>query len=127
MCVIYICKSFHIAIVDWNCSANGWCRHLHGIYSLSQFLRYVYLNKGLISSEPFDRFSAMHFNKYFIGDELWSAPVVLIVIGAIVFIIAFLGCCGAIKESSCMVLTVSICESESILSHCQYSNVLKTL
>lgn len=41
------------------------------------------------------------------GDELWSAPAVLMAIGAIVFIIAFLGCCGAIKESSCMVLTVS--------------------
>lgn len=41
------------------------------------------------------------------GDELWSAPAILMAIGAIVFIIAFLGCCGAIKESSCMVLTVS--------------------
>lgn len=30
------------------------------------------------------------------------------VIGAVVFIIAFLGCCGAIKESSCMVLTVNL-------------------
>lgn len=34
-------------------------------------------------------------------------PVLLMVIGSIVFVIAFLGCCGAIKESSCMVLSVS--------------------
>lgn len=25
------------------------------------------------------------------------------------FVIAFLGCCGAVRESSCMVLTFSIC------------------
>lgn len=44
---------------------------------------------------------------FILGDELWSAPAILMAIGAIVFIIAFLGCCGAIKENSCMVLTVS--------------------
>lgn len=49
----------------------------------------------------------MTVNRFISGDELWSAPGILMAIGAIVFIIAFLGCCGAIKESSCMVLTVS--------------------
>lgn len=32
----------------------------------------------------------------------------LIVIGAIIFIIAFFGCCGAIRESHCMTITVSV-------------------
>lgn len=32
----------------------------------------------------------------------------LIVIGAVIFIVAFFGCCGAIKENACMTLTVSI-------------------
>lgn len=31
------------------------------------------------------------------------------VVGGVVFVIAFLGCCGAVRESSCMVLTFSIC------------------
>lgn len=30
------------------------------------------------------------------------------VVGIVVFVIAFFGCCGAVKENSCMVLTVSI-------------------
>lgn len=46
-------------------------------------------------------------NSFISGDELWTAPTILMAIGAVVFVIAFLGCCGAIKESSCMVLTVS--------------------
>uniref|UniRef100_A0A8C7SU74 Cd63 antigen n=1 Tax=Oncorhynchus mykiss TaxID=8022 RepID=A0A8C7SU74_ONCMY len=37
-----------------------------------------------------------------------SAPLVLIVVGVIVFFIAFFGCCGAWKESYCMVTMFSI-------------------
>ena len=36
-----------------------------------------------------------------------TAPVFLIIIGAIIFIVGFLGCCGAWKENYCMVTTVS--------------------
>lgn len=51
---------------------------------------------------------ARYYHYYnFVGEAYWSAPLVLIVVGAVVFIIAFFGCCGAIKESSCMILTVS--------------------
>lgn len=35
------------------------------------------------------------------------APTATIVIGAIIFVIAFLGCCGAIKENRCLLITVS--------------------
>ncbi|XP_013140503.1 PREDICTED: CD63 antigen-like isoform X1 [Papilio polytes] len=45
-------------------------------------------------------------------DELQShltvAPWLFIVIGAVMFIIAFFGCCGAIRESHCMVVTYAI-------------------
>nr|CAD7460911.1 unnamed protein product [Timema tahoe] len=38
----------------------------------------------------------------------FSVPsIALIIVGSIVFIVAFYGCCGAIRESSCMVTTVS--------------------
>lgn len=44
---------------------------------------------------------------------IWSAPTLLMVVGGIVFVIAFLGCCGAVRESSCMVLSVSIDQNQS--------------
>lgn len=37
-----------------------------------------------------------------------SAPIVFIVFGSIVFIISFFGCCGAIRESHCMVVTYAV-------------------
>lgn len=39
--------------------------------------------------------------------NLTFPSITLIVIGSIIFIIAFLGCCGAIRESHCMMVTVS--------------------
>jgi uncharacterized membrane protein YidH (DUF202 family) len=35
-----------------------------------------------------------------------ASPIALIVVGSIVFVIAFYGCCGAIRESHCMIVTV---------------------
>lgn len=37
-----------------------------------------------------------------------SPAIVLIVIGAVIFIIAFFGCCGAIRESHCMIVTFAV-------------------
>jgi len=44
----------------------------------------------------------------FLDDRFFSAPALLIAVGAIVFIVSFFGCCGAVKENHCMILTVSI-------------------
>lgn len=38
----------------------------------------------------------------------YAVPSLLIAIGAIIFIIAFFGCYGAMKENYCMILTFSI-------------------
>uniref|UniRef100_G3MRU8 Tetraspanin n=2 Tax=Amblyomma TaxID=6942 RepID=G3MRU8_AMBMU len=43
-----------------------------------------------------------------IGDDYVSAPVILIVVGSIVFLVAFLGCCGAMQESYCMLMLFSV-------------------
>ena len=43
----------------------------------------------------------------FLEDRILAPPIVLIVAGAIVFLVAFLGCCGAIKENYLMLLAVS--------------------
>jgi len=48
-----------------------------------------------------------YFLKVSESSNFASAPVFLIVIGVIVAIVGFLGCCGAIKENYCMVTTVS--------------------
>ncbi|XP_064466226.1 CD63 antigen-like [Ornithodoros turicata] len=37
-----------------------------------------------------------------------GAPVAIIVLGVFVFILAFLGCCGAWKEHTCMITTFSV-------------------
>lgn len=39
--------------------------------------------------------------------QLVYVSYVLIAVGAVLLIIGFLGCCGAVKESRCMLLTVS--------------------
>ncbi|KAJ1531077.1 hypothetical protein ONE63_005904 [Megalurothrips usitatus] len=40
----------------------------------------------------------------FLEDRILAPPIVLIVAGAIVFLVAFLGCCGAIKENYFMLI-----------------------
>ncbi|KAJ8917823.1 hypothetical protein NQ315_010732, partial [Exocentrus adspersus] len=35
-------------------------------------------------------------------------PILLIIIGSIIFVTAFFGCCGAIKENTCMLTTFAI-------------------
>lgn len=41
----------------------------------------------------------------FFGGSFSGAAIVLIVIGSIIFIIGFFGCCGAYKENYCMTMT----------------------
>lgn len=43
-----------------------------------------------------------------VGDDYVSAPIILIVVGSIVFLVAFLGCCGAMQESYCMLMLFSV-------------------
>jgi len=42
------------------------------------------------------------------GSKFASVSVFIIIVGVIVFIIGFLGCCGAVKENYCMVTTFAI-------------------
>ncbi|XP_076374234.1 CD63 antigen-like isoform X1 [Tachypleus tridentatus] len=44
----------------------------------------------------------------FLGDRYASAPILLIVVGVIIFVLSFMGCCGAIKENYCMVMTFGV-------------------
>lgn len=44
--------------------------------------------------------------------QLANVSYLLIAVGAVLLVIGFLGCCGAIRESKCMLLTVSNAESD---------------
>merc|ERR1711884_234611 len=44
----------------------------------------------------------------FLGDDFFNTPVFMIVVGCIIFFVAFFGCCGAIKENHCMTTTFSV-------------------
>jgi len=44
----------------------------------------------------------------FLGDQFFSTPVFLVIVGCIIFFVAFFGCCGAIKENHCMTLAFAI-------------------
>jgi drug/metabolite transporter (DMT)-like permease len=44
----------------------------------------------------------------FLGDGFFNTPVLLVVVGCIIFFITFFGCCGAIKEHHCMTLAFSV-------------------
>jgi CD63 antigen len=50
------------------------------------------------------------FNDYFsfFGDSFSGAAILLIVVGSVIFIIGFFGCCGAYKENYCMTMTFAV-------------------
>jgi CD63 antigen len=50
------------------------------------------------------------FKSYFafFGNEVNSAAIFLIIIGLVVIVVSFFGCCGAYKENHCMVVTFSV-------------------
>ncbi|CAH1378719.1 unnamed protein product [Tenebrio molitor] len=47
--------------------------------------------------------------KHFMENELLAPPIILIVVAAIVFIVAFLGCFGAIRESYNLLIAFAVC------------------
>ncbi|XP_076651837.1 uncharacterized protein LOC143358539 [Halictus rubicundus] len=46
-----------------------------------------------------------HSYQHFLDNKFLSVPSLLIAIGAIIFFIAFFGCCGAVRENYCMIVT----------------------
>ena len=41
----------------------------------------------------------------FLGDSYVNTPFFLMIVGGVIFLVAFLGCCGAWKESKCLIYT----------------------
>jgi len=41
----------------------------------------------------------------FLGESYVNTPIFLMIVGGVIFLVAFLGCCGAWKESKCLIYT----------------------
>lgn len=78
----------------------------------------ILLSVGLTVKGYYNEYEHFLNNKYIYASDL------LIVIGCVIFIVAFLGCCGAIKESPCLTLTVSITfrnrKQSSVILSCSF-------
>ena len=49
------------------------------------------------------------FMTYIIGSDLYSVAIYMVLLGGgFVFFISFLGCCGAITENRCLLITVCV-------------------
>lgn len=44
----------------------------------------------------------------FLGNAYVNTPVVFMIVGGVIFVIAFFGCCGAWKKSECMIYTYAV-------------------
>lgn len=44
----------------------------------------------------------------FVGDNYTNTPIAIVVLGVIIFAIAFFGCCGTCKDNKCMMYTYGI-------------------
>lgn len=51
-------------------------------------------------------FFSLSFQELGIDSSLFAGVDLLIAVGSIIMVLGFLGCCGAIKESRCMLLLV---------------------
>lgn len=45
---------------------------------------------------------------HFLDPSYFSPATLLVVVGVLIFVIAFCGCCGALRESTCMVLVFAV-------------------
>lgn len=60
-----------------------------------------------------DSFKDLAASKNF--EALQFGGVALIVVGGVIMVVGFFGCCGAIRESQCLLVMVGICQSTDLL------------
>ncbi|XP_050304861.1 23 kDa integral membrane protein-like [Anthonomus grandis grandis] len=91
-------------MVDIDCAAlmRSYARYILIIFNLFFVLTGVIIvSVGVSAKAYFNEFDELLDAKYFYVSDLF------IVVGIIVFLIAFFGCCGAAKENACMTSTFS--------------------
>lgn len=66
----------------------------------------LFVITGLVLLSVGAAIKAVYWNYHvFLDDKYFSAPNLLIAVGLIILMVSFLGCCGAIKENHCMIVS----------------------
>jgi len=70
----------------------------------------------------------------FLSDNYLNTPIFIIIVGVVIFVVAFFGCCGAWQESSCMIYVYAvlislllICEIGAAIAAFMLKGDLKTV
>ncbi|TOF85745.1 hypothetical protein CGJ15_25665, partial [Vibrio parahaemolyticus] len=56
------------------------------------------------------------YGNLLLSKGMFTVPVIVLIIGLIIVIIGFLGCCGALKENSCMLKTYAFIVAVLLIS-----------
>ncbi|XP_066145971.1 CD63 antigen-like [Euwallacea fornicatus] len=89
-------------MVDCSSIMRNYSRYLLIIFNFFFVLTgIIIISVGFSAKAYFNEFDHLLDDKYFYVSDL------LIVVGAVIFIIAFFGCCGAAKENACLTNTFS--------------------
>jgi len=73
-------------------------------------LIFVIAGIGLIATGSYVNVKMDEYYDFF-GSDYLGPGILLIVVGVMIFLIAFFGCCGAIKENHCLTMTFAVCLS----------------
>lgn len=66
----------------------------------------IFVITGIILLSIGTTIYAVYYNyNHFLDNKFLSVPSLLIAVGVIIFFIAFFGCCGAVRENYCMLVT----------------------
>lgn len=89
-------------MIDCNTIMRNYSKYMLVIFNFFFVLTgVIIISVGVSAKAYFNEFDHLLDDKYFYVSDL------LIVIGAIIFCIAFFGCCGAAKENACLTTTFS--------------------
>lgn len=70
------------------------------------FFNLIFVITGIVLLSIGAVIHGVYYNyQHFLDNSFFSVPSLLIAVGSIIFIIAFFGCCGAVRESYCMIIT----------------------
>lgn len=71
---------------------------------------FVVAGIGLIATGAYVNVKMDEYYDFF-GSDYVGPGILLIIVGVLIFLIAFFGCCGAMKENHCLTMTFAICLS----------------
>uniref|UniRef100_A0A0B7B6P4 Tetraspanin n=1 Tax=Arion vulgaris TaxID=1028688 RepID=A0A0B7B6P4_9EUPU len=71
-------------------------------------LVFVIAGIGLIAAGAYVKVKLNEYYDFF-GSDFMGPGILLIIVGVVIFGLAFFGCCGAIKENYCLTMTFAVC------------------